>query len=113
LSSCLLQRGQSLAGRVGARKPPPRRRAETEPARIAYSAHDPAQLPTPAGRSGEGRLRRSSDMRLTIALLLGLLATPGLAGDAEIQSAQTAIDRQLKAFQSNDGATAYSFAAPS
>lgn len=52
-------------------------------------------------------------MRLTIALLLGLLATTGIAGDAEIQSAQSTIDRQLKAFQSNDGATAYSFAAPS
>ena len=52
-------------------------------------------------------------MRVTAALLLGLLiATPALSGDAEVSSAQSTIDRQLKAFQANDGATAYSYAAP-
>ena len=52
-------------------------------------------------------------MRVTAALLLGLLiATPAISGDAEVSSAQSTIDRQLKAFQANDGATAYSYAAP-
>ena len=52
-------------------------------------------------------------MRVTAALLLGLLiATPALSGDAEVSSAQSTIGRQLKAFQANDGATAYSYAAP-
>ena len=52
-------------------------------------------------------------MRVIAALLFGLLiATPALSGDAEVSSAQSTIDRQLKAFQANDGATAYSYAAP-
>jgi hypothetical protein len=41
-----------------------------------------------------------------------LLASSSLAGDAEIKAAQTVIDSQLKAFVANDGARAYSFAAP-
>jgi len=41
-----------------------------------------------------------------------LLASSALAGDAEIKAAQTVIDSQLKAFVANDGAKAYSFAAP-
>jgi hypothetical protein len=41
-----------------------------------------------------------------------LMASLAFAGDAEIKSAQTVIDSQLKAFIANDGATAYSFAAP-
>ena len=35
-----------------------------------------------------------------------------LAGDAEVQAAQTTIDSQLKAFSADDGNTAYSYAAP-
>jgi hypothetical protein len=34
------------------------------------------------------------------------------AGEAEVKAAQAAIDGQLKAFLADDGATAYSFAAP-
>ena len=41
-----------------------------------------------------------------------LLASSALAGDTEIKAAQTVIDSQLKAFVANDGAKAYSFAAP-
>ena len=52
-------------------------------------------------------------MRVIASLLFGLLiATPAISGDAEVSSAQSTIDRQLKAFQANDGATAYSYAAP-
>ena len=41
-----------------------------------------------------------------------ILATSAFAGDAEVKAAQAAIDGQLKAFIADDGATAYSFAAP-
>jgi len=41
-----------------------------------------------------------------------MVASMAFAGDAEIKAAQTVIDSQLKAFLANDGATAYSFAAP-
>ena len=41
-----------------------------------------------------------------------LLASSAFAGDAEVKAAQTVIDGQLKAFIANDGARAYSFAAP-
>ena len=41
-----------------------------------------------------------------------VLASSALAGDAEVKAAQAAIDGQLKAFIANDGAAAYSFAAP-
>ena len=41
-----------------------------------------------------------------------LFISPAFAGDAEVKAAQTVIDGQLKAFIANDGATAYSFAAP-
>ncbi|UCI05552.1 DUF4864 domain-containing protein [Mesorhizobium sp. B1-1-8] len=47
-----------------------------------------------------------------LALVPTLLASIAFAGDAEIKAAQTVIDSQLKAFIANDGATAYSFAAP-
>lgn len=50
--------------------------------------------------------------RIVLALFLLFLATPVFAGDAEIKSAQDTIDRQLKAFRADDGALAYSFAAP-
>jgi hypothetical protein len=47
-----------------------------------------------------------------LALIPMLVAPAALAGDAEIKAAQAVIDSQLKAFLANDGATAYSFAAP-
>ncbi|TPM35993.1 DUF4864 domain-containing protein [Mesorhizobium sp. B2-3-5] len=54
-------------------------------------------------------------MRRTLfafALVPLILASSAFAGDADIKAAQAAIDGQLKAFIANDGATAYSFAAP-
>lgn len=53
-------------------------------------------------------------MRMTIAIFLALSihAWPAGAGDAEIRAAQSTIDSQLKAFLADDGALAYSFAAP-
>ena len=53
--------------------------------------------------------------RSTLAPMLVIVracAVPAFAGEAEINSAQSTIDAQLKAFQSNDGALAYSYAAP-
>ena len=47
-----------------------------------------------------------------LAMVPMLVASMAFAGDAEIKAAQTVIDSQLKAFIANDGATAYSFAAP-
>jgi Domain of unknown function (DUF4864) len=47
-----------------------------------------------------------------LALVPMLAVSSAFAGDAEIKAAQTVIDSQLKAFIANDGATAYSFAAP-
>ena len=41
-----------------------------------------------------------------------LLAPSAFAGDAEIKAAQSTIDSQLKAFMADDGAAAYSYAAP-
>lgn len=41
-----------------------------------------------------------------------ILAFPALAGDTEIKAGQATIDGQLKAFMADDGAAAYSFAAP-
>ncbi|MGO4832432.1 DUF4864 domain-containing protein [Rhizobiaceae sp. 2RAB30] len=50
---------------------------------------------------------------LLIAVMSFLLAATGtLAGDAEVKAAQSVIDSQLKAFLADDGAQAYSFAAP-
>ncbi|BCH25124.1 DUF4864 domain-containing protein [Mesorhizobium sp. L-8-3] len=46
------------------------------------------------------------------AAILLLSAVPGLAGDAEVRAAQSTIDSQLRAFLADDGALAYSFAAP-
>ena len=48
-----------------------------------------------------------------LAFVPVLLASFAFAGDAEIKAAQSVIDGQLKAFLADDGATAYSFAAPS
>jgi hypothetical protein len=41
-----------------------------------------------------------------------IFVSSAFAGDAEVKAAQTVIDSQLKAFIANDGAAAYSFAAP-
>ena len=46
------------------------------------------------------------------ALVPMLVASMAFAGDAEIKAAQTVIDSQLKAFLADDGAAAYSYAAP-
>lgn len=52
-------------------------------------------------------------MRLFLATALALALTVSAhAGEAEVKSAQSVIDGQLKALQANDGTTAYSFAAP-
>ncbi len=53
-------------------------------------------------------------MRLIVAFTLAALHVPcaAFAGEAEIRAAQGTIDAQLRAFQSNDGALAYSYAAP-
>ncbi|TIT00873.1 MAG: DUF4864 domain-containing protein, partial [Mesorhizobium sp.] len=47
-----------------------------------------------------------------LALFPMLMTSLAFAGDAEVKAAQTVIDSQLKAFIANDGAVAYSFAAP-
>jgi hypothetical protein len=55
------------------------------------------------------------DMRRIFAALIAapvLYAFSAFAGDAEVRSAQGTIDAQLKAFQADDGALAYSYAAP-
>jgi hypothetical protein len=46
------------------------------------------------------------------AVLPLLFASSALAGEAEIEAAQSAIDGQLKAFLADDGAAAYGYAAP-
>lgn len=48
---------------------------------------------------------------IVLAALISLL-TPAIAGDAEVKSAQGSIEGQLRAFQTDDFAGAYSFAAP-
>jgi hypothetical protein len=49
---------------------------------------------------------------LALAVLPLLFISSAFAGDAEIKAAQSTIDSQLKAFLANDGAAAYSYAAP-
>lgn len=52
-------------------------------------------------------------MRIVLAAVLCLLsALPVVAGEAEVRSAQSAIDGQLKAFLADDGPAAYGYAAP-
>jgi hypothetical protein len=52
-------------------------------------------------------------MRMIFAAALAmLLAVPAWGGEAEVRSAQAAIDGQLKALLADDGPGAYSFAAP-
>jgi hypothetical protein len=50
--------------------------------------------------------------RTLLAMLLVAATLPAFAGDAEVKSAQSAIDGQIKAFLAGDNAGAYSFAAP-
>ena len=55
-------------------------------------------------------------MPLLHAFLLAVMMivpTMASAGDAEVKSAQSTIEEQLKAFQAGDGELAYSYAAPS
>ena len=50
---------------------------------------------------------------LIVSTLLPLLCVlSAMAGEADIRSAQSTIDSQLKAFLADDGARAYGFAAP-
>jgi len=52
-------------------------------------------------------------MRFILAAAFSAMMTmSSLAGDAEVQAAQSAIDGQLKALLADDGAGAYAFAAP-
>jgi hypothetical protein len=54
-------------------------------------------------------------MRRIFAALMAasvVYAFSAFAGEAEVKSAQDTIDAQLKAFQADDGALAYSYAAP-
>lgn len=52
-------------------------------------------------------------MRILLAALTSLfLSIAAIAGEAEIQGAQSAIDGQMKALLADDGAAAYDFAAP-
>ena len=54
-------------------------------------------------------------MRVLLVLLaiFGFVAPAGAFSDAERAAVQKAIEQQLQAFLRDDGATAYSFAAPS
>jgi len=49
---------------------------------------------------------------VSAAVFFFALTVSAVAGDAEIRAAQSTIDSQLKAFLADDGARAYSFAAP-
>jgi len=49
---------------------------------------------------------------VSAAVFFFALTVSAVAGDAEIRAAQSTIDSQLKAFLADDGALAYSFAAP-
>lgn len=50
--------------------------------------------------------------RPALALVLSLCASAAAAGDGEIKAAQSTIDAQIKAFEANDNAVAYSYASP-
>lgn len=49
---------------------------------------------------------------ISSALFLLALTAAGNAGEAEVKAAQSTIDSQMKAFLADDGALAYSYAAP-
>jgi hypothetical protein len=49
---------------------------------------------------------------LTVPAIWLLMACASTAGEAEVKAAQGSIEAQLKAFQADDNALAYSYAAP-
>lgn len=56
---------------------------------------------------------KSRSLRHVLSALAGLImAFSAMAGETEVKSAQKSIDGQLRAFQQDNGALAYSFAAP-
>ena len=57
-------------------------------------------------------MRRIAFAVVSLLFASALFVSAALAGDAEIKAGQAAIDGQLKALIANDGAKAYSFAAP-
>ncbi|WP_378951153.1 DUF4864 domain-containing protein [Mesorhizobium sp. ANAO-SY3R2] len=57
--------------------------------------------------SGDARMHRAA-----IAFAVLLFASPTIAGDADIRSAQDSISGQLQAFRSGNNAGAYGYAAP-
>lgn len=50
--------------------------------------------------------------RILAPLVLLMLTAASSAGEAEVKAAQSTIESQLKAFLADDGALAYSYAAP-
>jgi hypothetical protein len=80
---------------------------ETAGARAPYL---PKCRPRAPAQPGSNVMSRPSAI---IALLACLAAGPAFSGEAEIRSAQAAIQGQLEAFLADDPARAYSFAAPS
>jgi hypothetical protein len=57
-------------------------------------------------------MRRIAFAVASLLFASALFVSAALAGDAEIKAGQAVIDGQLKALIANDGAKAYSFAAP-
>ena len=55
---------------------------------------------------------RRAALAFLFLLFAGPFASTAFAGEAEVKSAQTTIENQLKAFLADDGELAYSFAAP-
>lgn len=57
-------------------------------------------------------MRRIAFAVVSLLFASTLFVSAALAGDAEVKAGQAVIDGQLKALIANDGAKAYSFAAP-
>ena len=57
-------------------------------------------------------MRRIAFAVVSLLFASSLFISAALAGDAEIKAGQAVIDGQLKALIANDGAKAYSYAAP-
>lgn len=57
-------------------------------------------------------MRRIAFAAVSLLFASVLFVSAALAGDAEVKAGQAVIDGQLKALIANDGAKAYSFAAP-
>ncbi|MER9407730.1 DUF4864 domain-containing protein [Mesorhizobium caraganae] len=57
-------------------------------------------------------MRRIAFAVVSLLFASSLFISAALAGDAEIKAGQAVIDSQLKALIANDGAKAYSYAAP-